>query len=432
MKLFVALLSLLFSCLVIAAPVETAPAAYTFRHPEVKATWTQGLPKDIQTISETCVISPSEKTVYALAELCGLGEGYECEFILLGKLGDRAYESLAIAWDLPTTINRAVESLGVAKGVAANSDRGLAMAKGERFTVTLKRIGKDEAFRPLREFVEDTYSTPAQALFDRGFPYVGGTDFDDLMPSAIVAAYTEKCSTFGLPYHAPKSVAYGCFRITTEEEAATPTIVALKWNALPDNQARVYHHQVTLTAEMLTKPELLLEELKQLCNDPRDVFLSVRIDPSLELAKVAPFAKLVLALEAEGGFTLDAPEAGQLPLRAFTPDERWRVREDRIFQPWEIEVAPGEKGLQVTLCQVLEDWTVEGIDPALTRKSYPGVTPATIDDVMKRIDANDGKIYVAFFYTAPGVTVGDLVPYAEAIKTQAPTQWIFLDPKTEE
>ncbi len=426
MKKRILFLSLFFVGMTFAESTETAPGVYVFKHADAKTTWTQELPKDAIKITETCYADRAQKTVYVLSEMCGLGKGYECEFVLLGSQSDRAYESLAIAWDSPSTINSAVETLGVTKGTPANPDRGLGMAKGERFTVTLKRLAKEEPFRPLNDFLVDTFSTPTNTLFDRGFPYVGEANFDDLMPSAILALYTEKCSTFGLPYYAPKTVAYGCFRTTTEETYGEPVIVALTWNQLP-GQARVYNHQVTLTAETIANPDVFIAELKKLCEDPRDVFLRVQMAPTLQLTEVAPFAKLLLSLEAEGGFTLDAPEHGQLPLRAFTPDEKWRDREARVFQPWEVEIKPGKESAQVTLCQILEDWNVEGMNPALTRKCYPGVTPKTIGEVMKRIDANDGKIYVVFFYVAPGVTVGDLVPYAEAITIHAPTQWIFFE-----
>jgi hypothetical protein len=85
-----------------------------------------------------------------------------------------------------------------------------------------------------------------------------------------------------------------------------------------------------------------------------------------------------------------------------------------------------ETPVSVTLCQVEEDWTVEGLEPALTRHCYPGVTAETIDSVMKRVDVNNGRIYVAFFYCQADIKVKDLVPYAEAIKEACPTQWIFI------
>lgn len=406
---------------------ETAPAAYVFQHPEAKEGWREGLPGDCVAVSPTCVYSKAEKTVYLLAELCGLGEGYETEFFLLGHLSDRAYEGLAVAWDAPSVVGKAVEALGVPKGVPAKTLRGLGMAQGERFTVSLRRLGKDETFRSFADFVSDGCSTPAQNLFARGFPYVGGTGYDDDMPTAIIAAYTESKSLFGLPYSAPKGDVYGLFRSKEDQEAGTPVVVALKWEQLPDGKARVFHQRCDVTSETLAAPETLLETLKTLSEDPRDVFLDVRLDPALPLRSVSNFARLFLAVEAQGGFTLDAPAKGQVPLRAFTPQAAWRERSKRVFQPWEIELRKGKNGVEATLCQILEDWTVEGPDPALTRKCYPGVTPETIRDVMRKVDVNGGKIYVAFFYCAPEITVGDLAPFAEAIVEPCPTQWIFLE-----
>ncbi len=431
MRTLLAMLVVLFVGLTsYATSPSTRPGEYHFKHPDAREAWTTTLPKDLLPVSKTCYASPSENTIYLLAELCGLGAGYETEFILLGQLSDRGYESLAIAWDHPSTIGTAIKQLGCPSGTPANADRGLAMAKGERFTVALKRIGKDDTFRPLSDFMVDECSSPAQALFTRGFPFIGGTTFDDDMPAAILSAYTEDKSLFGMPYHAPKSAVYGSFRTTTEEVTGTPTIIALKWQRLPDNQPRVYHHTLTLTPESIQTPDTFIEELKQLCEDPRDVFLQVRFAPELKLAQISPLAQLLLTLEAEGGFTLDAPESGQLPLRAFAPNNAWRTREGRVFQPWEVEFAPNaDTGTpDVTLCQILEDWTVDGPDPALTRKCYPGMTPETIASTLKKVDQNNGKVYVTFFYAAPDTTVGELTPYAEALAPLTPTQWFFLTP----
>ncbi len=420
----------LFLCAVsrlgVGATVERAPAAYHFRTPEAKQTWREGLPADCVALSPTCSYSPQERTVYLLAELTGLNKGYEVEFFLLGYLSDRAYEALAIAWDAPSTVAKAVEALGVPKGVPPQTLRGLGMAQGERFTMALRALDKEAPWKGLGDFISDGCSTPAQALFTRGFPYVGATIPDNEMPAAIVSGYTERTSVFGLPYEAPKGAVYGLFRATTETSPGTPMVVALKWERLPEGQARVLRHQVLITAETLASPEPFLTELKALCEDPRDVFLDVRLAPDLRLDAIARFAHMLLALEAQGGFTLDMPARGQIPLRAFAPSESWRDRTARVFQPWEVEVVRGAKGLEVTLCQILEDWTVDGPDPALTRKCYPGMTPQTLPKVMEAVDVNGGKVYVAFFYCAPGVTVGDLAPFAEAVIEACPTQWIFL------
>ncbi len=432
-KILFAFIALLFTLTASAEDTFVRPGEYHFKHPDARDAWTTALPKDLVHVTKTCAFSPAEKTVYLLTELCGLGQGYETEFILLGHLSDRGYESLAIAWDHPSTVGKAIEQLGCPRGTAANADRGLAMAKGERFTVTLQRIGHDAGFRPLTDFMVDECSTPAQALFTRGFPYVGEKDFDDVMPAAILSAYTENKSLFGLPYHAPKSAVYGLFRTATEEVSGTPTIFALKWERLPENTSRVHHHTLELTPESIQNPDALIGGLKALCDDPRDVFLQVRFAPELQLAQVKPLAQLLLALEAEGGFTLDAPEPGQLPLRAFTPDDRWRVREGRVFQPWEVEFALTAEGgaPEVTLCQILEDWTVEGPDPALTRKCYPDMTPQTIGATLKKLDQSNGKVYVTFFYAPPETTIGAITPYAEALAPLTPTQWIFLTPQAQ-
>jgi hypothetical protein len=334
-----------------------------------------------------------------------------------------------MAWDAPSTVSKAIEALGVKCGVAADPLRGLAMAQGERFTVQFCLLdASPQQFRPLSDFIIDDFSSPAQNLLGRGFPFVGGEDFDDLMPAAIMTAYTEKASVFGLPFHAPKGNAYGLFRAKTAEREGAPVVVALKWEALPNGLPRVHHATLHLTKDDLQKSEALVGCLKGFCDDPRDVFLQVAFDPSLTIGEITPLAKLFMALEAEDGFTLVAAPGGDLPLRAFLPQESWRVRENRVFQPWEIEFQLGKDGAapQATLCQILEDWTVEGNDPALTRSCYPNVTPQTVLNVMKQVDVNNGKIYVVFFYCPPQLPIGALQPYARVLSEACPTQWVFF------
>ena len=418
----------------LAAPLQAldGPGEYTFQDASQKVKWREKLtlPSDCEEVSSTCLYSKAEKTVYLLTELTGVGQGYETEFILLGPLSDRAYEGLAMAWDAPSTVSKAVEALGVKRGVAADPLRGLAMAQGERFTVSVCRLEDEKpTFSPLSDFIVDDYSTPAQNLLGRGFPFVGGVDIDDLMPASIIAAYTEKASTFGLPYHAEKGAAYGLFRSKTAEKAGAPAVFALKWQKLHNDLPRVHHAEVCITAKDLQTPDALLANLKSFCDDPRDIFLNVTFDENLTLSAVAPMAQLILALEESGGFTLAPPKGDYLPLRAFAPQEAWRDRASRPFQPWEIEFEKGENGApaKVNLCQIIEDWTVEGNDPALTRKCYPGVTAETIVNVMNQVDVNNGKIYVAFFYCSADLKIGEIIPYARALAKPCPTQWVFLN-----
>lgn len=423
----------LMGLLLMVAPVLAVegPGEYTFSNPAQKTAWREKavLPADCVAVSPTCLYSLSEKTVYLLTEFTGISQNYETEFLLLGPLSDRAYEGLAMAWDAPSVVSCAVEALGVKTGVPADALRGMAMAQGERFTVSVCRLNDDpKTFVPLSDLITDECSTPAQNLLGRGFPFVGGADFDDLMPASIIAAYTEKASTFGLPYYAEKGATYGLFRAKTTETAGAPAIFALKWQTLPNGQARVHHAEVCVTAADLKSPEPLLARLKTFCDDPRDVFLSVTFEDAIPVSTAAPLAKLIIALEASGGFTLVPAKNDGLPLRAFAPQAEWLDRPSRPFQPWEVEFAKDavDAPVKVTLCQIIEDWLVEGNDPALTRKCYPGVTAATILNVLNEVDVNNGKIYAVFFYCSPHLTVGELMPYARALAKACPTQWVFI------
>lgn len=411
------------------------PGAYCFKTPEAKTTWAKYLPEGSILVTPTCAYNTKDHTIYLLAEFCGLAEGYEVEFLLLGRLSDRAYEAAMIAWDDPSAIKKAATALGVPLGEEANAVRGMPMAQGERFTIEYAPLTEGPlTFVSIAEEIEDACSTASQNLFGRGFPYIGRSTEDDQMPCAIIATYTGCNALFGMPYHADKSGTYGLFRAKKERTYGTPVVVALRWQKLPNGQPRVCHQQLLLTEESITNTDQLIEELKAFCDNPADVFLDVRMEASLTLEAIRPVAQLLLAIEREGGYTILAPADNQVSVRAFSPKASWLNREGRLFQPWEIEIAPGEAGgpASVTLCQIEEDWSVEGPDPALTRHCYPNVKPETIASVMKRVDVNNGRVYVVFFYCQPQIKLQDLLPYAEAIKNECPTQWIFLQPSQKE
>ena len=427
MNRFLALVVSLAATVLVAAPQASGPAGYEFRHPEAKARWQALLPEGCVSVTPTCAYHPQSATIYLLAELCGLGEGYEAEFLLLGRLSDRAYEGLAIAWDDPSAIRKAAKALGVPQGVPPKALRGLGMAQGERFTVSLRRLDVDDAFLPLADFIDDQCSPEGQSPFERGFPYVGAEQDDAVMPCSILAAYAEPSSLLGLPYPATKGAVYGLFRASRDLEQGAPAVVALKWERLPEGVPRVLRHRCEISSQTLVDPDAFLAELKSLCDSQQDVFLDVRFAPDLPLPDAARISKLLLALEAQGGFVIDQPAAGQIPARAFAPQAAWLDREKRVFQPWEVEVKRADGGVEVALCQILEDWLVDGPDPALTRKCYPGMTPQTIRETLRQVDQEGGRVYVVFFLCDRAISVGELAPYAEALAEPCPTQWIFLE-----
>lgn len=408
------------------------PGAYKFLTPTAKETWKQHLPEGCVFVSPTCAYNKNDKTIYLLAEFCGLSEGYEIEFILLGRLSDRAYESTMIAWDDPSAIRKAAEALGLPLGEAANIAQGMPAARGERFTVEYAPLNdKQVAFKSIAEEVDDQSSTAAQNLFGRGFPYVGKMQADDYMPCAIIPTYTGCEALFGMPYFADKSSTYGLFRAKQTRPYGAPVIVALRWQQLPNGAPRVVNESLHLTKELIANPEAIVETLKNLSNNPADVFLHVSLDETLLLDEVVPIATLLLAIENEGGYTILPPKDNQLSIRAFVPKSIWLDREKRLFQPWEIEVTPGVDGApaSVTLCQIEEDWSGEGLDPLLTRHCYPNVKPETILSVMNHLDEDAGRCYVAFFYCKYGTRINDILPYVEAIKKDCPVHWIFINSK---
>ncbi len=413
-------LLLLLSCLIASTLLAQSPQppkgpdVYTMQHPEVLNQYTSPI-----------WIDANKKQIHLLVEATGVPKGYEAEYLLIGKLSDRAYESFAITWANPSDITQAMTTLGVPIGQHADSTKGLSVARGERFTLSFKHLDG----KVLTDWV--VLSDPrTQKSFEVGFPWVGGGQTIDMtMPASIVPGYTERISLFGLPYHAEKGQAYGSIRVNQSFEMGTPLIATLTWQQLPSGKPRVCQVPLALTPKTLSAPDELLLQLKQLSQAQQDTFIQVDFADDLTIRQAKGLAQVLIATQKQSDFHFDQPNLGNPFIRAFLPQESWRSRQDRLFQPWEVRIAPAEKGCgyRYTLTHIQEDWSGENIDPRLVAKDYPFTSWQELLTLTQAIHKESFKMDTVLFFVPADLPVGELKRALRVIQQSLPVIWIFTD-----
>ena len=113
---------------------------------------------------------------------------------------------------------------------------------------------------------------------------------------------------------------------------------------------------------------------------------------------------------------------GQFFFRAFLPEEKWRDRAARAFQPFEVHVAAdGSRSFTF----VEEDWSGDGIDPVLKPKTTSFKEWSELPGIIAKTGEQGSKIMVMFIYAPKGARVADLTPAIGAVFPRVNTFYVF-------
>ena len=89
------------------------------------------------------VADAASRSVRFLAEATGLEDATTVEFLAIGPLSDRAYESLFVTVPSPAAIASALERVGVPRGVPPDIAGARLWPCGEKLTLSAKRLKPD-------------------------------------------------------------------------------------------------------------------------------------------------------------------------------------------------------------------------------------------------------------------------------------------------
>jgi len=321
----------------------------------------------------------------------GVEKGTAVEFIFAGPKTDRAYESMFVLDESVDSFCARLES-SVPKGMPVD-------ASTCRLWPTGCRIRFDP---PLENFISIDLPEGSQ----RPVPiYTGGSrrkdgspEAADTMPSAVFAAYSLAQSPIVYTEPFEQGAVYGRFTaVSTIEKGKRFTFsVVIDEMSLP--------RRLELTAEKGNLRELL-QRLRTESNEG-EIDVTISFSDALTLEEAVSVSQ---ALSVVDSTRVKINGVKNIFYRAFLPLEKWRDRQERLHQPFELTLH--DNGTDELLF-IDEDWTVEGNDPKLTPRSI------TYDQATRHPNTD-----TCFVYASPTQTVSRIVHAMRQLSSSRVTNW---------
>lgn len=387
-----------------------------------------------------------KREVRLLAEAVGHAVGVTTEFLLIGPLSDRAYEAAAVTVAMPGDIVRAVESMGLSRGGCVGSRPFRFWPVGERVAAAVRRMDvPDAAEQPLQTLICDE-NVGSPLLGEGGLVFTGGQwengvcQTDTNMPAALISLYNAGETVFDVPFQVGQSEVYGRLSLAQAlpygalleivlRPLATngkPRVLALNVVAGFENDGVVLTCRDT-DGSVSHKAGLAdaVTWLRGQAETGHELFVTLGMDDALSLKRAADVARLFVMMDGKG-LKLDGKMEGGLFPRAFIPLEKWREREGRNPQPFEVHVTQLADGKQAKkLIFIEEDWSVEGLDPKLTPHEYPFESWAELPRLVNKVGGGDNKVQVLFIFAPLELPLGCFMPGVRAVADRLPLVYVL-------
>lgn len=415
--------------------------------------------------------------VTLLAETTGLSKGSPVEFFLIGETSGHAYESLAVSFALPSDVHKALCFIGLEPGRPVNASKLQFWPKGERVMATMASADPAQAFGPVR-IEKMVYNTrTSRVLPEMGLVFAGSREAevpgspgtrayaaDAREPNSIASTYNDPETVLDVASASLQKEVYGsrvangdCLsptgllvEVTLEREYrdGKKRVVDLRLEAgVPaggsaGNLADLEYHlkdpagrdQVTHTGF-----KAVLECLSAFAARGQDPFVVFQPADNVPAKMMSELCAVLGSIDTEKGIRMEPPPPGHLYYRAFTPNEEFRARADRITQPWELALSLTNGQLKAVLTQIKQVWNKpDQIKADLEVQDFPVPSPDAMKKELKRItDAYEtlpeklrertaGPIPVIFVFADPAVTCGQILSYTAPVMADYPTIHVFI------
>lgn len=394
-----------------AAFAEPAPGAWHGANTNGVAQW-----KASHKAPAGFVVDAAARTATILAEATGLKVEETVEFFAIDSAWDRAYESLFV---LPADVGElaaALEKAGLPRGRAVSERAVRIWPQGEPVSLSVRRAGGKDA-RPYWEHLVDSRAADLPPLSETELLYAGGAE--PARGFSFFSAYSHNESLLQLDGRHEQSAVYGRFRPKTAWKPGELFELVLSWRAEP----RVAERVVTLGAGTDLAAEIAA--LRTACAG-RDAYVRLAFSNDVALARAVACARAFKLLDG-GALKMNGFADGEFYYGAFLPEEKWRKREGRIFQPFEIRFARAADGSwKKTFTLVEEDWSGDGDDPALVPHETAFADWAEVPALMEKGGQQASKIAVAFLY-APADAPVSVLKSALALRPRITTFYVFQE-----
>lgn len=393
------------------------------------------------------------------ADATGIQAHDPLEFLLVAEGSGHGYETLAVSHARPSDVDAALRFVGLTPGRPASPGALSFWPKGERVMITASTLGSNGWSAPLPAehlLWDDRASAPFSPA---GFVYVdaGRTAPADSLPEsvfvpdvytprAIISLYNASHTVLDVPTLAPQGSVYGSQRANPDTLMPEGTLIEFTLSAraaIESPRVRDFTLQVLAPTNgprpgdavfQLSPPPSETEgpwpragldaEITRLVRAGLDPFVRITFAPELRLDEAQAAAQYARGLEGTSGIRIEAPPDGHLFFRAFTPEEQFRRREDRVAQPFELHLARHAETVTAALIHIEERWSEERTEPELIPTEYPLANPAALEAKLKASES----LPVLLVFAPPDLHVSDVMAYVQPVLGSHPLIHIFLTP----
>ena len=325
------------------------------------------------------------------ATATGVDRGAPIEFVFVGKNSDRDYEAMFFLDEPIDRFCRRIEEAGLPRGKPI-----------DQASCRLWPCGCALQFDPpISNFVNGALQegeTPALIYTGGTRTPSGSCTAETEMPAALFSVYTLAQSPLAFDGIFDQGDVYG--RLTAKQtlEKGTRHTFTVTW----DETKMPMHLDLTLRKGNAAELLKLLKTKSERC----DLDVCVGFNGDVSIAEATAFAQALATIDS---VHVKVNGCQNVFYRAFLPLVKWRDRQERLHQPYELTLEPDghEKFLFIE-----EDWSVEGDDPKLTPR-----------EIAFKDAAQHPQTDTCFVYADPQETIERLVKVMGKLKESAVRNW---------
>ncbi len=365
-------------------------------------------------------------------------------FVTPGNSG-KDYESLTMTYAKPSDIHKALEFIGLKAGRPVNYETNHQWPRGPRVRMSFDVDGQ---LVPAEDFIvlneQKTTRPRAGLVFTGSYTYTDETGkqqyaADTAESRTIAPDFNDPVAVLDVPERAAQGQVYGFQRRSPDHTLKAGKLVPITLApmegaeavALRDLQIKTsVANDQTRFAVMEADKELapagtlpaLVEAIAKQADGKCDLFTRVSVDPAMLVTDVRKLYGVLMAIEKDRGVKLDPPVDGSFYHRAFFPDDDWRVRTDRLGEPWELFLARVDGKLTVKLERVVDNPDSSAEQKQLLQ-SYPVESP---EQLLKLVNDNQSQWTKAIFVYPPAdLTYGEALTWTKPALATYPRVFFF-------
>ena len=332
------------------------------------------------------------------ASATGVEKGTTLEFMFVGESSDRAYEAMFTLDDSVAELSAAIEKCGIQRGSPIDVSRCRMWPVGPAVTLS----------PPLSDFVdsENPNDRPlAKTVYtggsrnEKGIP-LSGTE----MPAAAFAFFNCPQSIIQFADTYPQGDVYGAHRCRVSMNKGERRTFRLSLAAKAPTRINVRFDSTNLVSA--------ISALKDAA-EKGDVEAVVSFSPEMTISQATAAANALSVIDSRHVMVNGCPER-EFFYRAFLPLVKWRDRQERLVQPFELTVDSDTASLVV----IDDDWSGPGDDPKLTPRKIDFANAAS------EIKKHNG-LDTCLVYASPNEHLGVLQKWRDKMPKAIVNWYIF-------